>query len=135
MDKFRLAAKAFVIDDNRFLILKRTPKDVQKPGIWEIPGGRLELGEDPREGLKREVREEAGIDIEVLHPLNVRHFTRDDGQTITMLIFLCKALNNDIRISKEHSAFEWAPLDMIKEKLTDFFHPEVYMFNRFHSRI
>lgn len=134
MERFRIAAKSFVIKDNKLLVLKRASNDVQMPDIWEIPGGRLELGEDPHEGIKRETKEETGIDIEVLNPINVRHFNRDDGQTITMLIFLCKALNDNVKISKEHSDFEWLPLDNCKEKLTDFFHKEVDLFNKLEMR-
>jgi 8-oxo-dGTP diphosphatase len=94
---FRVAAKAFIVDGERLLIIKRSSKDIQMPGIWEIPGGRLDLGEDPKEGLKREAKEETGLDIEVLTPLDVKHFTRDDKQTITMLIFLCRALNKEVK--------------------------------------
>ncbi len=130
MNNFRIAAKSFIINDGKLLILKRASDDVQKPNIWEIPGGRLELGEDPHEGIKRETKEETGIDIDVLHPLNVRHFVRDDGQTITMLIFLCKAINYNVKIGEEHSAFEWVSLDKSKEKLTNFFHKEVDIYNK-----
>jgi len=127
---FRNAAKAFIVKNNKLLIIKRRSNDVQKPNIWEIPGGRLELGENPFEGIKREVKEETNLDIEVLHPLNIGHFNRDDGQTITMLIFLCKALNDDVKISEEHSDFDWVELENCKEKLSDYFHEEVDIFNK-----
>lgn len=130
MDKFRLAVKAFIVNNKKLLVLKRASNDVQKPDIWEIPGGRLELGEDPFKGIKREVKEETGLDIEVQHPLSIRHFTRDDDQIITMLIFLGKSANNNIVLTKEHSAFDWVPLDNCKEKLSEFFHPEVDVFNK-----
>jgi len=88
----RNAAKAFIINDGKLLLIKRRPTDVQTPNIWEGPGGRLEIGEDPILGLKREVREEVGLDIEVVMPFSVKHFNRDDGQTITLTIFLCKLI-------------------------------------------
>ena len=130
MVNFRVAAKSFIIHDDRLLVVKRRPNDVQKPGMWEIPGGRLEPGENPFEGLKREAKEETGLDIDVIHPLQVRHFTRDDGQTITMLIFLCKALTSNVQLSDEHTEFEWVPLERAKEKLPDFFKETVDVFNR-----
>jgi 8-oxo-dGTP diphosphatase len=130
MDNFRIAAKSFIIKDGKLLVIKRRSNDVQSSNLWEIPGGRLNIGEDPNSGIKRETKEETGIDVEVLYPLNVRHFVRDDGQTITMLIFLCKALNEDIKLSEEHLAFEWVALDKCKEKLTEFFHKEVDIFNK-----
>jgi len=130
MDNFRIAVKSFIINNDKLLLVKRATDDVMKPSVWEIPGGRLSLGEDPKEGLKREVKEETGIDIEVLHPINVRHFVRSDKQTITMLIFLCRAEDREVKLSEEHSDFVWASIDDCKEKLTDFFHPEVDIYNK-----
>ena len=126
---FRIAVKSFIVKDGRLLILKRASDEVQMPNIWEIPGGRLEPGENPFEGVKRETKEETGIDIEVVHPLSVRHFKRDDGQTITMLIFLCKALNEEIKISKEHSDFEWINIEKSK-KLSKFYEKEIEKYNQ-----
>ena len=58
MNNFSVAAKSFVVKDNKLLVLQRRLNDVQKPGIWEIPGGRLDPGENPVEGLQREIKEE-----------------------------------------------------------------------------
>lgn len=135
MDNFRIAAKSFIIKDGNLLIIKRRSNDVQKPGIWEIPGGRLELGEDPREGLKREVMEEVGIDIDISHPLNIRHFTREDGQIVTLLIFSSKAISDKIILSEEHSNFEWIPIENCKDKLNEFFHEEVDIFNEIKEKL
>jgi len=131
MVNFRVAVKSFVVKEGKLLVLKRASNEVHKPNLWEIPGGRLELGEDPREGIKRETKEETGLDVEVVHPINVRHFVRDDGQIITMLIFLCKALHDNVNISNEHSEFDWINLESCKEKLTSYFHEEVDIINKF----
>jgi len=125
MDEFRISVKGFVVKDGKVLVVKRALDDVHKPGIYEPPGGRLELGENPFQGLMREVKEETGLDVEVLNPLGVKHFTREDGQKITMLIFLCKALNDEVKLTEEHCDFEWVEVDKAKDKLPDFFHEEV----------
>jgi 8-oxo-dGTP diphosphatase len=130
MNKSRLAVKAFIVDKNKLLILKRASKDIHKPSIWELPGGRLEEGEDPHQGIKREVKEETGLDIEILNPLNIRHFKRDDGEIITMIIFICKNEQGNVKLSYEHSDFEFIDLPKCKEKLADFFHQEVDLFNK-----
>ncbi|MDO8647193.1 MAG: NUDIX domain-containing protein [Candidatus Diapherotrites archaeon] len=130
MDNFGVAVKGFIVDDGKLLLLKREPKNVQMPGIWEISGGRLELGESPFDGLKREVLEETGLNVEIVMPLSVRHFTRSDKQTITMIIFLCKPLGNEVKLSKEHTEFEWIPLENAKEKITDFFFQEIDFYNK-----
>ena len=105
---FRLAVKAFIIDHGKLLLLKRRSNDVHKPGAWDIPGGRLEPGESPFDGLKREAQEEAGLDINIESPLDVHHFTRDDGQKITMIIFLCSlGTDREINLSEEHQEYKW----------------------------
>tara|TARA_Y100000310_G_scaffold10865_1_gene11507 strand:+ start:285 stop:701 length:417 start_codon:yes stop_codon:yes gene_type:complete len=129
-DKFKLAAKAFAVYQGKMLVLKRASNDIHFPGIWEPPGGRLELGENPDDGLKREVKEETGLEIDILHPLSIRHFVRQDGQTVTMIIYLCKVQNDEVVISKEHEGFGWVSLWDCKDRLTDFFHPEVDVFHK-----
>jgi 8-oxo-dGTP diphosphatase len=55
------------------LIAKR-PKGRHQGGLWEFPGGKIEPGEDGRAGLRRELREELGIEITIARPLiQVRH--------------------------------------------------------------
>ncbi|MBI4149596.1 NUDIX domain-containing protein [Candidatus Woesearchaeota archaeon] len=114
--------------------IKRRDNDVHKPGVWEIPGGRLELGEDPYLGLQRETKEETGLDIEIIHPLDVHHFTRDDQQKITMIIFLCKALSSDVLLSKEHTHFEWSPVEKATEKLHPTLHPVISAYQNYLTR-
>lgn len=134
MENFRVAVKAFIVNPNgELLIIKRRENDVHKPGVWDIPGGRLELGENPFEGLKREAKEETGFDIDILNPLRVRHFTSDDGQKITMLVFLCKPSSEEVELSGEHTEFLWIPIDIAKEKLTKEFHEEVDIYKKYFS--
>lgn len=120
-----IATKAFIVKDNKLLILKRSKEDIQAADCWEIPGGRLDPGEHPELGLKREVKEETNLDIEIQKPLNIQHFKREDNQIITMLIYLCKANNNNINLSIEHSNHEWISIENAKEKLIEFFHKEI----------
>ncbi len=122
-----IAVKAFIVNDGKVLIVKRALDEVHKPGIWEIPGGRIDKDESMEAGLIREVKEEVGIDIEVNREISVREFTRDDGQEIEMHIFLCNSLNDiiDIKLSEEHISFEWSDIEKIKEKLDEFYYLEV----------
>lgn len=126
MDGFRLAVKGFIVDDGDLLALRRIDDEVQAAGIWELPGGRLEPGEDPFDGLCREVAEETGLDIEVHRPLTVRHFDRDDGQTITMIVFHCTADDRTVSIREtEHADAAWVPLGEADDRLDTFFHREL----------
>jgi 8-oxo-dGTP diphosphatase len=63
-----------VIDATGRVLIAQRPLGKHMAGGWEFPGGKLQPGEDRREGLKRELREEIGIDIATPRPLlRVRH--------------------------------------------------------------
>jgi len=124
----RNTAKAFIINDRKLLLIKRRADDVHKPGVWEIPGGRLDLGEDPYLGLKREVKEEAGIEIIVLQPLSVNYFTRDDSQVITGIVFVCTTQNTHVVLSEEHTEFDWVEIKKAKEKIFEPMQKEIDRF-------
>jgi 8-oxo-dGTP diphosphatase len=58
-----VAAVALIDPDFRVLIAER-PAGKQLAGMWEFPGGKVEVGERPEETLIRELREELGINVE-----------------------------------------------------------------------
>ncbi len=122
-----IAVKAFIVNDGKVLIIKRALDDIQKPGIWEIPGGRIDENEEMEKGLVREVYEEVGLRIDISREISIREFTRNDGQEIEMHIFLCNATCdiNKIELGKEHTSYKWIEIEKSKEKLDEFFHEEV----------
>ena len=85
---------AGVITDPRGrILLTRRKEDSELAGLWEFPGGKIELGESPEQALRRELLEEVGLEVEVgtpvirvpqLYPskrltLDVRHVTVRSG--------------------------------------------------------
>ncbi|GGE33678.1 hypothetical protein GCM10007421_04340 [Halopseudomonas oceani] len=63
--------------DRRILIAKR-PDSAHQGGLWEFPGGKLEKGESRHEALRRELREELGIEIDDARPLIGLHHDYPD---------------------------------------------------------
>lgn len=55
--------------------------------------------------------EEANLEIEIVMPLDVHHFVRDDGQKITLMIFLCKLVGREVELSEEHTEYKWIDLN------------------------
>ena len=57
---YRVSVKGLVVTDGKILLLKEAPS---LGGMWELPGGGLDFGENVREGLKREIQEEMGVKV------------------------------------------------------------------------
>jgi mutator protein MutT len=72
-DYIGLGVGAVILNDNNeILLMKRSHKltvDRTTVGMWSIPGGEVDFGENVRNAVKREVKEELGVDIEILKPI------------------------------------------------------------------
>ncbi len=106
----RPCAGALVERDGRVLLLKRAFEPWL--GHWDIPGGFCEDGEHPADGARREVREETGLDIELVGLLGMWMDTYlDDDPPITTLnvYYLGRPIDDrELTIdTDEASAFEW----------------------------
>jgi mutator protein MutT len=60
---------AVVVSDSKVLLVKRGHEPAK--GLWSIPGGLIELGETAEAAVRREVKEETGVDVEVERLLDV----------------------------------------------------------------
>ena len=107
-----LAVNAFLIFDDRFLLLKR----VQEPHIWTPPGGRLYANEDPHEGLQREVREETDLNIRIFQPVTT-WFGEFNGRYLLSIDYLCTTQQSMVHLSVEHCAYRWLSVeDLVQEQ-------------------
>src|SRR5215210_8659654 len=79
--KFTVTAGAVVLDDQgRVLLLNH----VFRPGSgWGIPGGFISKGEQPEEAVRREIREETGLEVDDLELISIRTVKVTDQITIT----------------------------------------------------
>ena len=105
MSQFTSVAIAVVQYQDRFLVGRRS-EHLPLGGLWEFPGGKVEPGEELAEGLKREIREELGVEIEVGQPFGVyRH-----GYThfkVTLHAFVCRIAAGEPQ-ALEASEIAWA---------------------------
>jgi 8-oxo-dGTP diphosphatase len=126
MEDFRIVVKSFILNkDNELLLVKRKDNDPILPGAYEIPGGTLNLGEDPFLGLKRETKEETNLDIEISNPLTVRQNVKADGKKFMIISFLCRPLTNKLILSEEHTEFVWLSLKDGYSKIHEVFHKDI----------
>ncbi len=99
---------AIVGKGDEVLTLKRAPgRNSKTSGMWELPGGQIDPGEDPRTALIREIREETGLDIVPISPLEpFNSYTIEDGDKAgtSYQAFCCKAVvkGGTFQLSDEH---------------------------------
>ncbi len=103
MKHIEVAAAVF-IQHNRVFTAQR--KDEGELALhWEFPGGKLESGEDGKEAIIREIKEELSADIRVL-----KHLTTVEHQyttfSISLIAYHCEITSGDLIIS-EHIAARW----------------------------
>lgn len=95
--------------------------DIKKflPGVYELPGGHVDFGEDPVSALKREIDEEFGMEVEVGDPFFVFTYTNDVKRSHSIeVIYFAKfmsELDNLVLNPEDHSEFGWfAEEELIK---------------------
>jgi 8-oxo-dGTP diphosphatase len=78
---------AAVIVERRRVLLTQRKAGTHLAGAWEFPGGKVEPGEDPREALRRELREELGIEARAGEIVDVTFHRYEEAQKAVLLLF------------------------------------------------
>jgi 8-oxo-dGTP diphosphatase len=82
-------------------------------GTWTMPGGKMDFGETPNQGARREVEEETGIKIkkEMLKLISVTNEIVEDAHFIT-LGFLCEHFEGSPKVMEPDEITEWKWFDL-----------------------
>lgn len=103
----------FLKKDGRILVGQR-PENNSLAGLWEFPGGKIELGESPEEALARELSEELGIEAQIGElKLSVTHSYNDVG--IVILFYEVLFWKGEPK-NKHHLMVEWIYPEELRER-------------------
>jgi 8-oxo-dGTP pyrophosphatase MutT (NUDIX family) len=117
-----VSIKGVLVHDGRVLLL------LNKRGEWDLPGGRPDAGEDHRAALKREVFEEAGLDVGVGAPLEGHLFEVLPGRFVRIEAFACHLIGaSDVTLSPEHEDVRWVPVADLGETVAGHPLPKGYL--------
>ncbi|ANU11856.1 DNA mismatch repair protein MutT [Planococcus antarcticus DSM 14505] len=117
-----VGAVVVIVDENNHLLLeeRKFPK-----GLWGLPGGLMELGESTEDTAKREVMEETGFTIDVLHLINVysgpQHFVvaeNGDEFYVVTVAYYSNTYHGDLVVNKKESlSFKFFSPDELPNKM------------------
>jgi ADP-ribose pyrophosphatase YjhB (NUDIX family) len=105
-----LGLGAIILDAGRVLLIERGKEPLK--GYWSLPGGALETGEGVEDGLRREVREETGLEVELLGIVEIfERVTRDsEGKAMyhfVLIDYLCRAAGGVLAAGDDASRAAW----------------------------
>ncbi len=105
----KVGCEVFLIKENTILLGKR--KNCYGEGCWGLPGGHLEYGESLLECIKRELREELGIEGEELELMTTVDNIDERGHYLHMS-FLLKKFSGEIKNMEPDLCYEWQFFDV-----------------------
>ncbi|HTX52147.1 MAG TPA: NUDIX hydrolase [Candidatus Baltobacteraceae bacterium] len=111
-DRPFLAVGTIVVRDGRILLARRGKEPSY--GLWSIPGGAVEVGEDLKTAARREVREECGIEVECTDVIEiVERVTRDSAGRVrfhyVIIDYLAHWVSGELKSSDEVLEARWVP--------------------------
>jgi 8-oxo-dGTP diphosphatase len=101
---------AVIIHENQVLLIQRGQEPLK--GEWSLPGGALELGETLEQGVRREVLEETGLEVETVGIVEVLdRIVRDEAGAVrfhyVLVDFLCRVTGGTLCCASDAAAAHW----------------------------
>lgn len=124
-----VAITAIVVKDGKYLIVRRSPEKKRFPGLWTVPGGKLEtedylaLPKDTEhywynvleQTLRREVAEEVGLEIDHIEYVTSLATVHADGAPSLVISCLADYVSGKVKLQEDEAdRFAWVSLEEAK---------------------
>jgi ribonuclease HI len=119
-----ITVRAIIKQDEKVLLLRRSGGNPQFEHLYELPGGKVDFGEDPKATLQREVAEETGLEVVNMQLSDV--YSKLDAadvqkQYISLVFWVSVQGGTHAQLSSEHDKYSWKKLSEIQlNDVTDF---------------
>ena len=102
--------------EGNFLLVRESPeKYPEKGSIWDMPGGRIEPGVPYLDSLKREIKEETGLDLKKeVRLIAAQDILKVPGRHVIRLTFIGE-IEGEPQISEDHTEFGWFDINEIRK--------------------
>lgn len=111
---YGLTMRGIARKNDEILILKRHPESKTNPNKWELPGGKVDPGEDFDKALIREFNEETNLNIELGQFVGAVQEDFPHKKTIALVMEVVLLGEIEVKISDEHIDWKWATIEEIK---------------------
>ena len=100
-NRFPVSIKGVLLDEGGKVVLAMNDREE-----WELPGGRIEVGEDPETCVQREFEEELGLTVRAIRLLDIYLFEVIPGKHVFIVTYGCELQGPfEPRLSDEHQEF------------------------------
>jgi len=108
--RFPVSVKGVILRDACVVLLKNERAE------WELPGGKLEVGESPESCVVREIAEELGLDVEVVGILDSWVYEITPAVRVLIVTYGCQErVQRQAVLSHEHKQLGWFPLQAVPD--------------------
>lgn len=119
-----ITVRAIIKQDDKVLLLRRVGGNPQFDNLYELPGGKVDFGEDPKAALRREVMEETGLEVATMQLADVYSTPNVfdmQKQYISLVFWVSIKGGYHINLSTEHNKYSWKKMSDIQlNEITDF---------------
>lgn len=116
----RVAAYGVITRRDEILLCRLSQQVMTWAGMWTLPGGGLDFGEHPEEGMVREVMEETGLDVRPVEVIGVDAITgeREDVSWQSLrILYAAEVLSGTLRHEAQGTTdmCQWHPIDRLDD--------------------